>query len=254
MRRLLSIAACLLCACASDPTVETAELRLAFALTDAPPVDADAAVFPLSTAQLHVASIDIFVPADTDCHGVPGLATEAAQPRSHTLFCATDGQRIRAQGPWAIDLTTGATTPALPAIAAPAGTIARVTVHLAPGDGAAGVVPSGSPLDDATVAVTGKAPAGTNATFYAMRLAFDVVATFESDGIPAASDATVSLVVRLDPARWLADRPLAACATAGDLPHPNGVLQITDGDGDCTDVEAPIIEALKASGTLDPGD
>ncbi|MEZ4267223.1 MAG: hypothetical protein R3F39_12665, partial [Myxococcota bacterium] len=119
---------------------------------------------------------------------------------------------------------------------------------------ALGVVPSGSPLDDATVAVTGKAPAGTHATFYGMRLAFEGEASFESAALIAAPDTVKALVARLDPSQWFASLPLAACATAGDLPLLNGVLQIADGDGQCEAVEAPVIAAIKTSGALVSGD
>lgn len=254
MHRLLTLTACLICACASDPAVDTAQLHLELALTGAAPVDAGGAAFPLSTVQLHAASVDVYVPAGTDCRDVSGLAAESAQPRHHTVSCAATGERVRLHGPWAIDLASGATTPELPAISVPAGTITRVVVQLAPGAAAAGVVPSGSPLDGAAIAVTGKAPPGTNATFYGLRLAFEGDAPFESAGLVAPPDSDETLVARLDPAQWFIALPLATCAAAGELPYLNGVLQIADGEGPCQDVEAPVIDAIKASGALVSGD
>lgn len=254
MHRLLSIAACLACACASDPAVETAQVRLQLARTSTEPVDADGAAFPLATAQLYVASVDVYVPAGTDCHGVSGLAAEAAQPRRYTATCASTGERVRVHGPWVVDLDAGSMTPELPAISVPAGTITRVVVQLAPGDRAVEVVPPGSPLDDATVAATGDVPSGTNTTSYRLRLAFEGDAPFESAGIELAPDTVTTLVARLDPGRWLVDLPLAACAAAGLLPHPNGVLQIADGEGPCQAVEVPVADAIRASGTLTSGE
>ncbi|MEZ4269827.1 MAG: hypothetical protein R3F39_26000, partial [Myxococcota bacterium] len=139
MPRLLTLAACFICACASDPAVDTAELHLEIALTGSAPVDSDGAEFPLSTAQLHAANIDVYVPTGTDCRDVSGLVAEPAQPRKHTVSCATTGDRVRLHGPWAIDLGSGTTTPELPAFSVPAGTITRVVVQLSPGDAALGV-------------------------------------------------------------------------------------------------------------------
>lgn len=253
---LASVAPSIGCAGLETGNGEDAQVLVGFALTSSAPVDADGVEFPLATAQANVRRVDLYMPEGLTCRGLEGLLdgrkVDDSAPR--TVVCSADGDHIRLNGPWVVDLLTGDTTPALPAVSVPVGVYRRVDVRFSPGDPDDRVVLPGSPLDDVTIAATGAAPAGVNASFYALRLRFDEEARFESVGVAVGAGALASAIALLDPAEWFTDLPLAACAKAGDLPTAGGVLQLADGDGECKDVEKLVRDAIEASGTLSDDD
>jgi hypothetical protein len=257
----LAAASILLASLAGCAGLETgngadALVRVEFALTAAQPVDSSGATFPLATAQANLRRVDLYLPAGASCRDIPGLADGRVIDDStpHLAICSADGDHIRLTGPWVVDLVDGAVTPELPTLAVPPGLYRRVDVRFSPGDPDEGVVASGSPLDDVTIAATGQAPAGTNASFYSMRLRFEEEARFESVGFNVGAGSVKEVIALLDPGAWFSNLPLAECAASGDLPNDNGVLQIADGDDDCDDIEDSVRDAIRASGSLSSDD
>jgi len=199
-------------------------VELALAADDSDPIDQAGNTFTLTTARARVRHVELYLPAGASCAGVAGC----------------DGDKIRVDGPWDIDLLTGDATPALPRVEVPLGTYRRVDVRFEPDDG------------DVTLAVSGTVLFRGAPTPFTLALDFNETARFESaTGFVVTRDVVQDAVARLAPATWFAALPLVACADDGDLPIEGGTIVITDGDGSCSDVESVVRDAIKGSGRLE---
>ena len=222
---------------------------------DQPPVDRAGTVFTLATARANIERIDLELPIGTTCVGIAGLVdgSGGGDGAAHSNVCGGGGTSIRLNGPWVVDLLTGAATPAMPPIHVPAGTYRRVDVRFDKADPKDGVVAAGDTLADNTLVATGTAPLGGSSQPFRLALAFTEDARFESaSGITIVNDQAASVLLELDASAWFAALPLGQCASDGDLPVEGGVLVLGDGHGACSDIENVIKDAIKASGELRP--
>ncbi|MCB9732184.1 MAG: hypothetical protein H6745_06175 [Deltaproteobacteria bacterium] len=229
-------------------------LSAAFELAAGDPVDSGGREFTLDGARANVRRVDLDLPAGESCVGIAGLLDGAVVDDSapHTSVCLAGGAAIRLNGPFVVDLLTGATTPAIPAVPAPWGTYRRVDIRFDRADPRDGAVSAGDPLADQTLVATGTVALNGATTPFSLVLDFNEDARFESaGGVVLPDEGPATLILRLDPARWFAGLPLARCAEAGDLPIEGGTLLLADGDGDCKDVEDVVRDAIRASGSLD---
>ena len=228
-------------------------LIAALTAADVHPVDQGGAVFALTTARASVERIDVDLPDGASCVGLAGLLDGSGGNDSapHTSVCTGGGGTVRLNGPWVVDLLTGAATPAIPAVSVPAGSYRRVDVRFAPADPKDGVVAEADPLADQTLLATGTASLAGNAQPFQLALDFHEDARFEStSGLALVLDQTADVLLELDPSAWFASLPLAQCAADGDLDVVDGVLLLLDGQGACSDIENAIKDAIKASGEL----
>jgi hypothetical protein len=215
---------------AEDPAL----IEVALAAGPGAPVDAEGRAFTLSSVVANVRHVDLYLPAGASCAGVPGLTSSGGD---HSVSCEVD--KIRARGPWHIDLLTGAATPALPPVPVVAGSYRRVDVRFEPDD-----------VDSTTIVAEGTAPLAAMPTPYRLTLSFSEEARFEGTPVVAAPHVVAKAILRLDPSAWFDDLPLARCADDGSIPVTGGVLELEDADDECSDADDFIREAIKASGTL----
>jgi len=227
-------------------------LVAALTTSDVDPVDRDGKSFALETVRAGVERIEIHLPDGVGCAGLPGLvdgSTGDSEP--HTSVCAGGDDTIRLNGPWVVDLSSGAATPAIPAVSVPAGSYRRIDVRFAPVDPRDGAVGDDDPLADETLVATGTASLDDGVQPFRLALAFHEDARFDADeGVSLALDQTTDVLLELDPSAWFATIPLAECAEDGDLEVVDGVLVLSDGGGSCSAVEGAIKDAIKASGEL----
>lgn len=239
--RLVTLAALttpapLMTACAGLDTgnAEVSTVQLALSAAPSPILDASGATFGVTAARATVRHVDLYLPAGTDCTAVPGLVTGGAD---YTVAC--DGDKIRARGPWTIDLLTGVATPALPTVPVVAGTYRRVDVRFDPG------------ADDLTLVIEGATTVSGASTPYRLALDFTDEIRFEGTTFVASPDVVAKALLVLDPATWFAQIPLTQCAADGDLESEDGVLLIEDGKGACDKIEDQIVGAIGGSGRLE---
>jgi len=235
MKKLVLASCAALAACSGLDTGNGDISRIQLALSAAPadPVDADGVTFDLQSAQAFVRHVDLYLPSGTSCAGLAGLD---ASDGDFTTRC--DGDKIRARGPWLVDLLTGQATPALPTVPVVAGAYRRVDVRFEKGP------------DDWSLRATGDVPLDGASTPFRAELDFEEEARFEGDVITAGPDAVQRALLELDPSLWFLSLPLAQCGEAGDLRIEGGVLLLEDGDDDCSDLESTVRDAIKGSGSL----
>lgn len=236
----LAIALALLapgCSGLDTGNAEVATIELALSVGAGAPVDSAGAELPLTSAFANVRHVELYLPAGASCAGLPGLSIGDGD---HTVVC--DGDKIRARGPWRIDLLTRAATPPLPLIPVVAGTYRRVDVRLTKDD--MGV----------TVGATGTAPLSTGPIPFHLALDFEENLRFEGATIVATEDAVAHALLALDPTGWFSTLPIVACAEAGALEIDDGVLEIDDGEGACSQVEDVIEAAVGGSCSLEDDD
>jgi hypothetical protein len=219
-------------------------ISLLTAAPDAAPrgVDARGVPFTLDSVRAFVRRIDFALPDGKTCADLAGAVVGGT--------CDTD--RIRFEGPWVIDLRTGDAVPPMDGLSLPAGLYRRVEVRLEVAESRD--VEAGDPL--AGNSVEGEGTFGEGRPF-ALRLAIDEEARFEAPGgVDVSADGARTFVLKLDPASWFADLPVAACAENGELPVVDGKVVVggDPDDGLCEDLEDVIEDRVKDSGRIDDDD
>lgn len=239
LHRLLPFLPIALAACSGLDTgnAEVARVELALSAGPSAPVDSSGTELPIATAFTQVRHVELYLPAGTECTDLPDLS---ATDGDHTVVC--DGDKIRARGPWRVDLLSRQATPPLPTVPVVAGTYRRVDVRLE--KDALGV----------TLSLTGTLPLGGVPTPYALDLDFEENVRFEGRAITASPDAVARAVLALDPSSWFASLPIVACAESGAFEIDDGVVEMDDGGGACEDIEDIVRAALVGSGSLERDD
>ncbi len=205
---------------AADPGVP---VFVQLALTSDAARDADDRPLVIEQAIGRVGRIDFELPEGLSCAAL-------GDPR------CVEG-RIRIEGPWTVDLLTGALSPDTTA-RIPAGRYGRVDVRFAPGD------------DDVSLRVEGRAPGEVR-----FRLLGDFTedARFEGDAAVIDGEGVVPVRLALPVEAWFADAPLARCIDDGEVPlDGDGVPLITeDIGGDCDAVVDGVRRSMKRDGRID---
>ncbi len=236
---LLCVFSSLLGACSGLDTgnAETTTVKFALSVDSVPPVEASGVEMGFTRAYATIRHIELYVPSGTSCAGIDGLdATEG----DYTVVC--DGDKIRARGPWTIDLLTRTATPPLPDVRAPVGTFRRVDVRLT------------KDVAGTTIGVEGNFPVNGVATPYTLAMDFEDDLRFEGTTIVGVADAVTQALLKLDPSAWFATMPIAQCLATGDLEIDEGVIELDDGDGACDDLEEVVEAAVSGSGSLEDDD
>ena len=220
----------------------TATVKLALRSTGgAAPVthDAQGTAFTFTAARAVVRHVELSLPDGRPCSE---LDLGGLDPR-----IACDASGLRVEGPFLVDLLTGAATPALADIAVPAGVYDRVDVRFHDDEDA---VPPGDPLAGYTLLVEGTF--GSDAKPFRLRLAFNEDARFERPGgLALAEDAAQTVLLWLDVSAWFEELPLTECLSEGRFDEVGGVIQIEDSGGGCSDIENALKEAIKESSSLE---
>lgn len=238
---------------ADAPTTVTLSLGLTASELDsvgAPVVrDADGVPFSVAQAAVSVRRIDLWLPEGETCE----QRRQQGGPGTGWLGCQAGDDRLRLDGPWILDLTTGTWDPPLAAVAVPPGVYRRISFDLDEADPAEGLVAPGGALDGRTFALDGTfVPGGGAATAFRMRLAFSEEVRFEPVGdAPFTFDMAHTVVLSMDVSAWFAAAPLAQCAQDGEFATIDGVVEIEDAGGECSEVEGAIKDAIAGSGELE---
>lgn len=209
---------------------DAGHITFALSVDDVPAPDQSGNAFTLTAAHAHVRHVEVYLPAGTTCDGLSGAS-----------LAGCDGEKIRIDGPWDVDLITGQTTPELPTIEVPLGTLTRIDVRFDP-----------SAATDLTLTAAGTTTFDGQPTPFTLALKFDEVARFDaSSGIKLSPKIIEDTFLRLDPSSWFATLPLTQCAADGDLPIDNGTIVLEDGKSSCSKVENTVRDAIKASGRVE---
>jgi hypothetical protein len=207
--------------------------------------DQQGSAFTFSTARAYIRHIELDLPDDKKC-------ADLTPEELGSLHC--DSDKLRLDGPFAIDLMTGEATPSLAGINIPAGVYKRVDIRfddVKPDDG---IVDASDPLQDNTMVATGSFDNQGSDTPFELVLKFNEDARFESpEGIEVTADAG-EFGLWLDVAQWFRAIPVTQCIDDGDLETKDGTLMMQDDRGSCSDIENALKNAIKTSGQLDRGD
>lgn len=210
--------------------------------------DADGVALTVTEAWVSVETIDLWLADGLACSDVfdPTADVVLAADPDHAPRCSAEDDKLRIEGPFWIDLVTGASDPSLDVVYLPPGAYTRADVKLHPRTPAN---PRGDGIDDATLVALGTVSLADGAAPFLLSLRFTDHILF--DGDMAADDGLTALLLLLDVRSWFADLPFAACADSGDLGvEADGTLVLTDGKGGCSEAEKAITDAIKASGRL----
>lgn len=203
--------------------------------------DEDGATFTFTTARAFVERIDFDLPDGQSC-------ADLEVPEG--VHC--DSDTLRYDGGWVVDLVSGTSEPPLEDLALPAGRYKRVDVRFKHMDADDSRVPDGDPLRDHTLVATGTWSGPDGDRDFALNLAFTEDVRFETETeLDLTEAAPATLVLGLDPAAWFSEAPIQECIDDGDLAEQDGVLQIDDAGGSCSDIENDIKEHMKRSNQLD---
>jgi hypothetical protein len=214
---------------------DVATIKVALSAGPGQPVDANGTAFAVTKADATVERVDLYLPAGVSCAEVPGLGAAGSASK---FTCESD--KIRANGPWRVNLLTGAAVPAFPAVPVVEGTYRRIDVEFED--------------DDADLVLEGTVPLNNQSVPFRFRGELDAEVRFEGAEVVARLDQAAQAILKLDPTGWFAGVPIAQCVADGDLEIVGGVLELADGDGACDDIEDLIEDALSGSGEIDDDD
>lgn len=210
--------------------------------------DARGVAFTVSEGLLHLRHIELDLPDGQSCDDVGPLV----RAECHRGDTAADEDKIRIDGPFAVDMIAGTSTPSLAGVTIPAGTYRRIDLRVDDGDPAEGLVAAGSPLDDNAFAVIASFDDDGQPATLDLRLNFDEDIRIEQPGGVVVAEGE-DLIARFAAANWLAGVDLGACV--GTLTATDGRYVIDDRrDGACGGIEDTVKSAMKNSGDLDAGD
>jgi len=207
--------------------------------------DRDGFEVAIESAIVNVERIDFVLPSGEDCVGLPPLAS------AYAARCEEDGDRVRIDGPWVVDLVTGELTPTLEGIEVLDGVFDRVEMRLAPGEAEVGGVGDGDVLDGASLDVGGTIATLRGVTPFGLTLALNAVGRFGGGTAVLIDEASDVVMLSFEVTGWFSDLRLGACIEAGFVPSEAGLLRLERADRHaCGDVERAIRKALTDSGKV----
>lgn len=217
-------------------------LRTAAGTPGAPTTEDTAGTrFTFQTARAVVRYVELSLPDGRTCSTLDLTGLDSR------IVCDPSGLRV--QGPFVVDLLTGATTPSLADLSVPAGLYDRVDIRF---DDDKGSVPSSDPLSEHTLLAEGTFDAGKGPQAFRLRLKFNEDARFERPGgFELTEDAPEEVLLWLDVAGWFQTLPLTECVAEGRFDEQGGTLLFEDSGGGCSDIENTLKKAIKESGQID---
>lgn len=229
---LAAVAAGVGCAGLDTGNAELSRIKVALSAGPGQPVDSTGTAFAVTKADATVERVDLYLPAGVSCAEVPGLGAAGSLD---AFTCEVD--KIRANGPWRVNLLTGAAVPAFPEVPVVAGTYRRIDVRFED--------------DDTDLLLEGTVPLNNQSVPFRFQGELDEEVRFEGADVVAIDNKLSEAILKLDPTGWFAGVPIAQCVADGDLEIVGGVLELANGDGACDDIEDLIEEALSGSGEID---
>ena len=231
MRRCLALVVLLfgapLLGCSTGVETGNATAVVQVRLTAAPPqqsagtplvvVEEDGVPLRVDEAWVGLGWFDFRLPAGTTCADVDPAALA---PPSRC-----EGDRVRVEGPWLVDLLTGAFHPALGALEVPALAYEGVDLHVdALGPPA---VDANDPRAGFSLGMQGVYDPDGEAIPFEFRFQYTTdIAVAPPQGLALSAGANEQLTVRLDATQWLAQVPLSACLADGKIEIEHGKLEI----------------------------
>lgn len=206
--------------------------------------DSGGTEFRIESARGSIRSIELDLPAGQTCATID--STQVAG-----FHCDASSQKLRLEGPFAIDLLTREATPSLDGFSVPPGRYARADVRFDDADPRDGVVGDADPLAEQTLIASGSFEHEGATHRFSLSLDFDEDARFEAPGGVEVGGDAEALLLELDVARWFSALPITECMDRGELQEVDGALQLRDGDGGCSSIENTIKSSIKSSGQLD---
>lgn len=232
---LAAVAAGMGCAGLDTGNAGVTTIKVALSAGPGQPVDATGTAFAVTKADATVERVDLYLPAGASCADVQGLGVAGS-----AVAFTCEGDKIRANGPWRVNLLTGAAVPAFPEVPVVAGTYRRIDVRFDD--------------DDTDLILEGTVALNNQSVPFRFRGELDEEVRFEGADVVAIDKKVSEAILKLDPTGWFAGVPIAQCVADGDLEIVGGVLELADGDGACDDIEDLIEEALSGSGEIDDDD
>lgn len=212
--------------------------------------DADGVAFDIDEALASIERIEFVMPPGSKvCEPPKPPAPGAVVP--YRIACQGP-DRLRVNGPWVVDLVTGAFTPSLAGLELPEGDYLRVEVDLKRGEVKDGVVTAGSPLDGASLYLAGTFVLDGETERYRLSLDVHEKVTFVPTDAWTLDDQQ-RLDLELDVGGWFEDLPVAACVADGETPIVDGVYTLDATRKGCADVSGRIKKAIKEAGKAAPG-
>lgn len=199
-------------------------------------VDDGSTEFTLTEANLNVRDIKLDLPDGVRCADIEADLVGAT--------CSDDSldseDTVEIEGPFAVDLVTGVSTPSLDDIEIPALTYRRLDIRV--DDNA----------DDISFSAVADFDLDGDAVVLELALDFNEDIRVEGGG-GVTVDADTDLIAEFAVANWLAGIDVASCINDGDLDVSSSTVVISDAttEGSCSDIEDTIKNNMKDSGQLD---
>lgn len=200
--------------------------------------DADGSPFEFSAMYAAIRDID-FKPAESD-----GCDDE----QEGNDDC--DDDKIRFSGPFAVNLLTGESEPALDDFAVPAGLYKQIDVRFDVNNSVSESLGPNGILNDAAFVIEGR-DVEADLPFRVL-IDLNIEAKFRSDeGIELEENNPKEVLLDLDPLGWLESISLHDCIEAGEFRTENGVVVIdTDGQNKCKTLEQDLRDKIKEENKL----
>ena len=158
---------------------EFSTIKVALSAGPGTPVDSNGTSFAVTKADATVERVDLYLPAGVSCREVPGLGGTGS---GSSFTC--EGDKIRARGPWRVNLLSGASSPAFPAVPVMVGTYRRIDVRFDD--------------DDTDMVIEGTVPIGNQSVPFHFQGEFDEEIRFEGADVVAIANRLAEAVLKLD--------------------------------------------------------
>jgi hypothetical protein len=215
--------------------------------------DRDGARFVVDTAWVAVDHIELLLGPGLECKGF----NDKIVPYEASCGGGASSDRLRIDGPWVVDLISGAFEPPLEALEILEGDYTNVELTIRPAEPGLGDVEEGDALAGAsldmggTVRLEDQGPAGTGAELpFGLTLDLNLFSRF-GDGLITIGDID-TIELTLETETWFGDLPLADCIGRGFVPRMDGVLRLESVERRaCGDVALAIRQALGMPGHVE---
>lgn len=213
--------------------------------------DRDGTRFVVATALMSVDQLELLLPEGRTCEELP------SEVPPYLASCTAGGERVHIDGPWTVDLVSGAFEPPLELLEVPDGVYERIELMIRPGEAGLARIEDGGELDGASLDVTGTmqmesalAPSGEIELDFGLTLDTMVFSRF-GDGPITIGESDTMLDLRLDMRPWLADLALGDCIARGYVPRSLEVLRLEQADRKaCGDIAHSLRQALSTPGAV----
>ena len=192
--------------------------------------------YALTEARVNIRDIDLDLPVGVACTDIEGQLQGAR--------CDSASLKVVVEGPFVVDLLTGAAAPSLSGVRLPPLAWRRVDFRISE----ARDLPTADTLSGHSFVARADFERGGQVAELRIELKFNEDARVEAPSGVVLPDGG-RLVVDFDAGAWFAGLPIGECLEEGDLTLEGGVL-ILDEDTDCGEAERAIKENIKENTIL----